>query len=77
MMLALMMTMMSTMNEDIGVDNKLRYHTMIDDDGDDANDCEGDDSDNRLRYQTLMDDAEEVGDDVAFDEEDDIEDDLE
>ena len=58
------------MNEDNDVDNKLRYHTMIDADGDDDKDGDGDDSDKRLRYQTLMDDDEEVGDDVDVDDKD-------
>ena len=63
------------MSEDNDLDKKVRYHTMIADDGD--KDGDGDVSDNRLRYQTLMDDAEEVGDDVDVDDKDDIDDDWE
>lgn len=57
-MFRLMMPMSSTMNNDKDVGNKLRYHTMIDGDGDVGKDGNGGDFDNRLRYHTLIDDAE-------------------
>lgn len=44
-----MATMNSTMNGAKDVDNELRYHTMMDGDGDVGKDGNGDDNDNRLR----------------------------
>ena len=42
MVMMLMLTMMSTMNEGGDADNRLRYQTMMDVDGDDDQNYDGD-----------------------------------